>query len=57
MSYEMLESYLESLVELTDAELDAVAAGADHHGRHGSLINVQVFDVNLNVLTGNNQND
>ena len=59
MSYEMLVSP----VELSDAELDAVAAGSHRQG-HQSLIGVDVIvrdneivkdvNVNANVLSGPN---
>jgi hypothetical protein len=55
MSYEMLESLLESPVELTDAELDAVAAGAKPRGGgNGSQNTGQVGAVNVNLNLLNN---
>jgi len=55
----MTESTMTKMYELTDAELDAVAGGANpvvDQNMAGIWVAVVVQDVNVNVLTGDVNN-
>ncbi len=45
----MAETNVAALVELTDAELDFVSAGANNNNRQAGLVNANVQDVNVLV--------
>jgi len=45
----MTETNVAALVELTEAELDAVAGGANNNNRQAGLVNANVQDVNVLV--------